>query len=170
MLLRAVSTVSDDDTAGPVIMLGGSQNYGERRPEPGRSPGMSPTRPGSRRQRGHHAGRQRPNSQLGDAAGSFDFNTYGLGAYEITVNATDNDGDCPGDTTSSSDMRSVTVEDDDTAGPAIVLGGSQDAETDAPPIISRGTWRRLRPVRGDVTITKDGRPLFLVGRQRQLRL
>ena len=47
-----------------------------------------------------------------------------IGDFQIVVTAQDSVGN------SSNDSRSVTVVDDDTAGPNIVLSGSQGAETD----------------------------------------
>src|SRR4029450_3589246 len=64
------------------------------------------------------------------ASGSFDFNSYGLGVFEIQVSATDADSDRAADSLSSSASRSVTVGDDDAEAPVIVLGGSSGAETD----------------------------------------
>ncbi|MGE3807491.1 MAG: hypothetical protein AB7K24_22745, partial [Gemmataceae bacterium] len=40
---------------------------------------------------------------------SFDFNSYGLGSYVISINATDHDSDRPGDASSSSLSRTVNV-------------------------------------------------------------
>src|SRR5947199_7530983 len=65
-----------------------------------------------------------------DASGSFDFNSYGLGLFEIAVNATDADSDRANDTTSSNSSRSVTVSDDDITPPVINLGGSTGSQTD----------------------------------------
>ena len=64
------------------------------------------------------------------ASGSFDFNSYGLGVFAINASATDADNDRPNDSLSNSGARSVTVSDDDTTGPTIVLGGSQGSEND----------------------------------------
>jgi len=64
-----------------------------------------------------------------DAVGSFEFDSYGLGSYTIGVSATDGDGDWSGDSSTASAIRSVTVSDDDLAGPAIVLGGSAGTES-----------------------------------------
>ena len=121
--------VTDDDTAAPVINLGGSQtaeNDGQNQ---------------------HFTWNVSDFSGLASllvtvtknggtiftsaaASGSFDFNSFGLGTYEITVNATDADTDWTGDQLSNSASRSVTVSDDDTAQPQIVLGGSTGGETD----------------------------------------
>src|SRR5439155_16554715 len=63
-------------------------------------------------------------SSTSQAAGSFNFDSYGLGTYEMSVSATDNDTDWVGDQLSNSASRSVVVSDDDTAAPIINLGGS----------------------------------------------
>src|SRR5207249_8119481 len=52
------------------------------------------------------------------------------GSYTLDVSATDADSDWVGDASSSTDSRAVTVSDDDTAGPVIVLGGSTGSEND----------------------------------------
>ena len=65
-----------------------------------------------------------------DAIGSFNFDTLGLGTYDITVSATDADQDWTGDTLSNVSTRTVVVNDDDTEVPVIVLGGSQGSEND----------------------------------------
>src|SRR5438477_24747 len=64
------------------------------------------------------------------ATGSFDFNSFGLGDYQITVSATDADKDWVGDQLSSLASRSVSVSDDDVTPPSIVLSGSSGAQTD----------------------------------------
>src|SRR5207247_93386 len=116
-------TVSDDDTAPPQIVLGSSQNaendgqdqkftWNVSDPSGLSALSVVVTRNGL------------PiysTTDLANAAGTFDFNSYGLGSYQISVNATDNDGDRAGDTLSSSDVRSVTVTDDDTTPPQITL-------------------------------------------------
>src|SRR5439155_3171431 len=63
-------------------------------------------------------------------SGSFDFNAQGLGTYEMSISASDNDTDWVGDQLSNSASRSVTVSDDDTAAPIINLGGSTGAQND----------------------------------------
>src|SRR5439155_12334141 len=65
-----------------------------------------------------------------DAIGSFNFDTLGLGIYDIAVSAADADQDWTGDTLSNSATRSVTVSDDDTDAPVISLGGSNGSEND----------------------------------------
>src|SRR5204863_5656846 len=67
-------------------------------------------------------------TSLADASGSFNFDALGLGTYQITVNATDADGDRAGDALSSIATRLVTVSDDDTTPPIITLGGSSGTE------------------------------------------
>src|SRR5207244_2582911 len=97
-----------------------------------------------------------------DASGSFDFNSYGLGAYEMAVSATDADSDRALDNLTSTASRSVTVTDDDTAAPAITLGGSELDENDrhhhvSPPNVS-DAGRGLGSV--TVSITKDGTEIY----------
>src|SRR5439155_2642192 len=58
------------------------------------------------------------------AFGSVNFDSLGLGLFEIVVNAADG----VGNTTTAS--RSVNVGDDDTSGPAIITSGSTGSETD----------------------------------------
>src|SRR5205085_2644483 len=65
-----------------------------------------------------------------DAVGSFNFDSYGPGSFTLDVSATDNDNDWIGDNSCSMASRSVTVTDDDTAGPVITLGGSTGSEND----------------------------------------
>src|SRR5439155_27124580 len=65
-----------------------------------------------------------------NADGSFDFNSYGVGTYELSVSATDADNDRANDNLSSSMGRTVVISDDDTTPPLIVLGGSQGSEYD----------------------------------------
>src|SRR5439155_748609 len=88
---------------------------------------------------------------------SFDFNTFGLGTFDITVSATDADSDRANDALTSNASRSVVVTDDDVAPPTIVLGGSQGAQTDGE--INVFTWD-VSDASGlltvDVTVTQDG--------------
>src|SRR5207253_7601127 len=65
-----------------------------------------------------------------NASGSFDFNSYGLGTFQISVIATDADNDGVGDAFTTTASQSVTVSDDDTTPPVIVLGGSTGSEND----------------------------------------
>src|SRR5205823_4008330 len=69
-------------------------------------------------------------TDLSQAVGSFNFDSYGLGTFAISVSATDNDSDRAGDAATSSASRSVNVSDDDIAPPEITLGGSQNTEDD----------------------------------------
>src|SRR5262249_18595129 len=65
------------------------------------------------------------------ASGSVNFDSSGLGTFAISVSATDNDGDWAGDASSAGPvLRTVTVTDDDTASPAITLGGALGTQTD----------------------------------------
>src|SRR5439155_24543158 len=97
-------SVTDDDTAAPFILLGGSQNTENDGQDQVFTwnvtdvSGLSSvsvviTQDGN------------PIHTSSAASGSFDFNSYGLGVFQISVNATDNDGDRAGDTSSSSDAR-----------------------------------------------------------------
>src|SRR5207249_1392035 len=91
------------------------------------------------------------------ASGSFNFDSYGLGTYEINVTANDNDHDWVGDQLSNSGSRSVVVSDDDTTPPQIVLGGSQNTEDDGQN--QNFTWNVTDPSSLSsvaVTIRKDG--------------
>src|SRR5439155_1569420 len=97
-----------------------------------------------------------------DAAGSFVFNSYGLGTFAITVNATDADNDRPGDSLSSSASRTVVVSDDDITPPVIVLGGSAGAQTDGQDQLF--TWDVSDAGSGlgsvGVSVSKDGVTFF----------
>src|SRR5687768_10627855 len=126
-------TVSDDDVAGPVIVITGSQgseNDGQTQVfnwnVTDAGSGLSAlsiviTRDGDT---------IFSTTDLAQASGSFNFNSYGLGEFKIEISATDNDTDSAGDKLSAQGSRSVTVTDDDTAVPVIVLGGSQNSEND----------------------------------------
>jgi uncharacterized repeat protein (TIGR01451 family) len=67
-----------------------------------------------------------------NADGSFDFNAFGPGIFEMTVSATSTLS------YSSTASRSVTVTDDDTASPLTVLGGSSGTEIE--PDHQEFTW------------------------------
>src|SRR5439155_893817 len=69
-------------------------------------------------------------TDLANAVGSFDFNTYGLGTFMLDVTAIDADADRADDALTSSATRSVNVTDDDIQAPNIVLGGSEGVESD----------------------------------------
>src|SRR5207247_61564 len=96
-------------------------------------------------------------TSLSDAVGSYNFDSEGLGVFTIDASATDADSDRVGDSLSSTASRSVTVTDDDTTGPTIVLGGSQNAENDGQDQVF--TWN-VSDVSGlssvSVVITQDG--------------
>src|SRR5205823_1306878 len=97
-----------------------------------------------------------------DASGSFDFNSLGLGTYAIAVSATDADNDRANDALTSSASRTVTVSDDDTTAPLIVLGGSTGSETDGQD--NTFTWTITDAGSGvassTVSVTKDGVEIF----------
>ncbi len=121
--------VSDDDTDAPVIALGGSQDI-ESDGQPQQftwdvsdasgltDVGVSITRDGVEI------------LSTTDVSGSFAFDEYGEGDFEMIVHATDTDNDWVGDALSSTASRSVSIHDDDTEAPVVVLGGSTGAETD----------------------------------------
>src|SRR5205823_2510558 len=123
-------TVADDDTEAPIITLGGStgsENDGQNQTftwtvsDAGSglaSVTVSVTRDGVEF------------FSSTDASGSFDFNSYGLGTYEIHVSATDADADRIGDAMTSTASRAVVVDDDDAAAPTIVITGSTGSEND----------------------------------------
>src|SRR5439155_12716259 len=96
-------------------------------------------------------------TDLANAAGSFNFDTAGLGTFTLVVSATDADSDRANDALTSNASRSVVVTDDDVAPPTIVLGGSQGAQTDGE--INVFTWD-VSDASGlltvDVTVTQDG--------------
>src|SRR5439155_17348799 len=97
-----------------------------------------------------------------DLSGSFDFNTYGLGAFAINVTATDADADRANDSLLSTASRTVVVGDDDTAAPIITLGGSQGAENDGQS--QTFTWNIADADTGirsaTVSVTKDAVEIF----------
>src|SRR5439155_4974316 len=97
-----------------------------------------------------------------DAAGSFDFNSLGLGTYAIGVTARDADNDRADDSLSATASRTVIVGDDDAAAPLIVLGGSAGDETDAQNHLF--TWNISDAGSGvgssGVSVTQDGVEIF----------
>src|SRR5439155_6065515 len=115
---RAVS-VSDDDTAAPIITLGGStgsetdgdnQHFTWDVVDAGSGLAnvlVSITRNGVEI------------LSSTDASGVFDFNSYGPGAYAINVTATDADADRADDALTATASRTVIVGDDDTEAPII---------------------------------------------------
>ncbi len=151
-------TIGDDDTAAPVIVIGGSngaENDGQDNhftwsvTDAGSGIGsvlVTVTRDGS------------TIATFTTASGSFDFNSYGLGTYQISVTATDADNDVVGDSLTSSDSHSVTVSDDDELAPAINLSGSTGTETDAQD--QKFTWSVSDVGSGlgsvSVIVTRDG--------------
>jgi hypothetical protein len=143
MATRSV-TVTDDDTAGPTIVLDGS---GEDLPPPPIPLALSATEDDGETQEftwdvSDISGVANVTVVVkqddmtifedldADVMDSFNFDSFGLGTFEITVTATDADGDWVGDSSTSSASRAVTVTDDDTEGPTIVLGGSTGTETE----------------------------------------
>src|SRR5439155_2898706 len=122
-------TVSDDDTDAPTIVLGGStgsENDGQTQ-----SFNWNISDAGSGLGSISVIVRKDGNviyqtSDLADAVGSYNFDSEGLGTFTIDVSATDTDSDRADDALTSTASRAVTVSDDDTAGPVITLGGSQD--------------------------------------------
>ena len=62
-------------------------------------------------------------NSLADFSGFFNFDSYGLGTFTMTISATDADNEWSGDRAMSSTTRTVVVVDDDPNGPSIVLGG-----------------------------------------------
>src|SRR5207248_1592434 len=97
-----------------------------------------------------------------NATGSFDFNSFGLGTYEMHVTATDADNDRADDALTSTASRAVVVTDDDTEAPLITLGGSTGNETDGQDQVF--TWSITDAGSGIgsslVTITKAGVTIF----------
>src|SRR5205823_2443909 len=95
------------------------------------------------------------------ASGSFDFNSSGLGTYVMSVSATDADGDWIGDSLSNAASRTVTVSDDDTTPPLIVLSGSIGTESQS--ATQSFTWG-ITDTSGlslvNVSITKNGSVIF----------
>src|SRR5205823_10495265 len=124
-------TVTDDDTTPPIITLGGSsgtETDGQNQlftwnvddPESGMDfVSVLVTKDGT------------AIFTSSDASGSFDFNSYGLGEFQIFVSAGNADNDwVGGDKETASGLRVDVVSDDDVTPPQIVLEGSTGAETD----------------------------------------
>jgi cyclophilin family peptidyl-prolyl cis-trans isomerase len=123
-------TVTDDDSAAPVIALTGSE--GNQTDADNQTFGWTVTDPGSG-VASTSVNITRNGVQIHTATtatGNFDFNSFGAGTYVMTVTATDADNESPGDALTSSATRTVTVIDDDTTAPAIALSGSQGNEND----------------------------------------
>jgi hypothetical protein len=86
---------------------------------------------------------------------------YGLGTYEFIVTVVDDDNDWDSDRLSTSASRTVTVIDDDTAGPAIKLGGSEGNESDDQNQLF--TWNIMDAsgiAARQVSITRNGGNIF----------
>ncbi|MCI0461807.1 MAG: putative Ig domain-containing protein [Gemmataceae bacterium] len=160
----AVINVSDDDSTGPTILLGGSsgtETDGQDQQftwDVSDVSGLSTidvtiTKVGF----GVLA-------SFATASGSYDFNQAGPGTYTLTVGALDNDGDRSGDQSSSTAERSVIVTDDDTTAPAITLGGSQGVEDESL------THRQHRPRRQRGGPARRAGRMDLRGRLRRARL
>src|SRR4030095_10437244 len=64
-------------------------------------------------------------TDLANAVGDFNFDSYGLGTYTIDVTATDADTDRPLDSLTTTQGRIDVVNDDDVLAPTILLGGPQ---------------------------------------------
>src|SRR6185436_5583967 len=106
--------VSDDDTAAPVITLGGStgaENDGQNQHftwSVSEASGFSAYSVVIKK--GATTIFSTTDSTM--LTGDIDFNSWGLGTYTIEIAATDNDTDWVGDQMNSSDSRTVTVTDD----------------------------------------------------------
>lgn len=151
-------TVTDDDTAPPVIALGGSE--GNQTDAQNQTFTWNVTDPGSG-VASTTVSITKDGTEIHSATtntGSFDFNSFGPGVYVMTVNATDADNESPGDALSSSATRTVTVTDDDTTAPAIALSGSEGSENDGQDQVFNWnvTETGSPPLTVSVIITKDG--------------
>ena len=140
--------VTDDDTTPPVIVLTGSegaetdgqtQQFTWAVTDGESAPGQMSVSVQIFKQ-----GNPTPIHTSSSATGNFNFDVLGLGTYTINVAAT-SDTDWAGDSLSSTGTRMVIVADDDTAGPAIVLGGSTGSETDGQ--TQNFTWNISDPSR-----------------------
>src|SRR5439155_275701 len=150
-------TVSDDDSAGPIITLGGSigdENDGQNQTfkwnasdVSGRGKALVATTPGDRTV-----------FPCTDAPGDLDVSALGRGTYQINGSATDADNDSLGDALASSASHSVVVSDDDSAAPVVTLGGSTGNENDGQD--QTFTWNVTDAGSGigsvAVSITRDG--------------
>jgi hypothetical protein len=112
---RQAVTVSDDDTQGPLIVLGGSSGTeSEALPQEftwnvGDVSGLATLEMVIRQDTGSGPVEIYRTEDLADAAGSFNFDSYGLGTFALTVTATDGDNDWSGDGSTSAATRTVTV-------------------------------------------------------------
>src|SRR5207249_876065 len=94
------------------------------------------------------------------AVSSFDFNSYGLGNYQLFISALDADNDRDDDALSNGAFVSVTVVDDDNSAPVITLTPATATQNDGQNQIF--TWNvtdASNPLAVLVTITKNGNPL-----------
>src|SRR4029450_88525 len=86
---------------------------------------------------------------------SADLDSFGLGTFSLVVEATDAAGN------KTTGGRTVTVTDDDAAGPTITLGGSTGRGNDSQD--QKFTWN-VSDTSGlsalSVTVKKDGSPIF----------
>jgi cyclophilin family peptidyl-prolyl cis-trans isomerase len=150
--------VTDDDITPPVITLSGSQ--GTENDGQNQTFSWSASDAGSGLASTSVTIKKDGNiiNTSSNASGTFDFNSFGLGVYEMTVTATDADNDSPGDSLTSTATRTVTVTDDDTVAPVIALSGSQGAENDGQD--QSFTWNVTDADAGvgsvTVTITQNG--------------
>src|SRR5439155_10582043 len=156
--------VSDDDTSGPAIITSGStgsetdgqtQSFGWNTTDASGLAGMNVTIT-------RNGEVVYSTSNLTDAAGNFNFDGLGLGTYEMSISATDADGDRADDALTSTASRTVVISDDDTAAPVITLGGSSGTETDGQD--QTFTWNVTDAGSGlgsvSVSVTKDGVEIF----------
>lgn len=60
----------------------------------------------------------------------FEIDAEGLGAYAITITSTDADNDWDGDTTGTSKSATLSIADDDTQGPEVVITGPDPTDGD----------------------------------------
>ena len=124
-------TVVDDDTSAPVVTLGGStgtENDGQNQLFTWTMADASGVSSASAELQKLSGSSWVTLATSSSANSQFDFNSYGLGTYRIIASATDNDNDWTGDKLSASTSRQVTVVDDDTTAPSVILGGSTETE------------------------------------------
>ena len=132
-------SVTDDDGAPPLVILGGSsgtETDGQNQVftwDITDASGIIAHQITVTRNGSNILTQNFPNSfQNSVTGGVFNFNSHGLGTFVLTVSATDADNDRPGDSlTTNALTRTVVVADDDTAPPSLTLGGSSGTETDA---------------------------------------
>lgn len=149
---RSVS-VSDDDTVAPQVSLSGSSgteleidtNEYSWSVEDGS--GLSALSVTVTRDTGEGPAVIFATTDTADATGSFNFDDYGVGIYEVLVVATDADGDWAGDAASSHAGRTSVVGE-------LFVSTSTRAKLE----VEDGEWVTLH--RSDVTSTHDGDVLF----------